>query len=1434
MINDTLKPIGSGASGTTSVTWDSSNSEYKLQYSDASDTISYTLPMTNTNVTKGLIVVKAKLNSNTDIYPIYWGGARYRDSSGSMLEPYQLADSASVSVNHNLSGSTITVTVTDTYQSVARTKTCTYTIQGKTLIIGINSISTSGNNNYAGTNMERSYSTSDASIKSISYADDQPSVMVDNNYFYSVVIDTFKSTCTSMSLSSSTYDSSSVYCSTVTLYDKDSSGNVNALNETYYITLSSDIVDTVYKTSKLASSYRSSLKDYVVFDMWAEGRSYADNDRTYNGVDLSSREKRVAKLYDNWKMDKVYVIDHQWQRYTYDVMYPVHYPANPMCGSNSEYISFISTLKTTYSWLVGVHEDYWYMYPNDDNKYYDDTGKATLAKDASGNYRDAWYLADFDVMTKAIRAEKMKYFSDQESSQIADNYGCNASYLDVNTAWRPDTLNQITLDAAASDSRSMKSAIEGNKSLFDALHDRYGGPLSGEGGTGTGRFDSAYAGYVDAVERDIAASDDLNADIIVDYEVKYIRPLMANQGMGYYSRFFPSSQQFEDLDWDKYYAMSIAFAHAGLMGEIGSSACYSYWGKMYYMMQALQAQYLDTSVTANSIEYWDGNDYISVSQAFIDGYDFQKSRIKTVYSNGLTIYVNFNDDDWTVTYDSVNYTLDENGWIAGNSDLDFLEYSCLKDGNRVDYVDCSSYTYADARGTSTSFPGFTTQSQKLIRKNTGDSTALLIDNVKVMYLTDSSVVITWTTDKNSSSIVEYGSTTSYGSKKVPSLDFIKEHSVTLINLTANSLYHFRVRSEDIADNGTNSEDFVFMTRPSSIKASTQFSSTQGLNNWYYQYWNGSSYTNLPIWDSTNSVWKLDTDTNCFIGSTYQHPGASVDSARKWVATSAGWYQITGEAYKSTYESIIDSPSGDGLNIYIALNNDTVWSECIQSQERVKIRHDLTLYLTTNDALYFRENKNSTNACDGLYWDPLIIQLNKTSFTASTDFASDNGTYGWYYRTWDGDRYRDMTYSSGTWSESSAEIGNDWLKPSDTRDASRIWIASASGHIKITGTAKKKVSGGDGVVVDIMLNSQSVWNETIGAYDTTGYSHEVVIHVEPGDIVEFRVNRNSTSTSDDTTWDPTITYVKSYYTVDDISSTQGTNQWYYQKWDGSSYTNLTWNSGANKWELTGTYLAIDVNNMHPETSYDAVRKWVALNDGRVKVYGTIQRPTNDGDGIIAKALLNSIEYWSLTIDGTDTAVKTFSYYITVHAGDAIYFRLNRNSTIDCDTTTWKIKIEYDKEEYSAAFDFTSVQALNGWYYQRLNSGNYYDLSWSSDHWYYSTYLTMYAYTLHPEVNDDPVRKWVAPFEGTIRVKGTVKVNTSGGDGVVITIKHNSTTEWLQTVSGTKNYYYSDAQFVYDFTVDVNASDAIYFILNKNGNIGYDASTFCPEIAYTQKY
>ena len=73
-----------------------------------------------------------------------------------------------------------------------------------------------------------------------------------------------------------------------------------------------------------------------------------------------------------------------------------------------------------------------------------------------------------------------------------------------------------------------------------------------------------------------------------------------------------------------------------------------------------------------------------------------------------------------------------------------------------------------------------------------------------------SATIAWTTDEAATSTVEYGTDTSYGSSS-SSVALETSHSVVIESLTADTLYHFRVSSQDAYGNVATSTDYTFRT-----------------------------------------------------------------------------------------------------------------------------------------------------------------------------------------------------------------------------------------------------------------------------------------------------------------------------------------------------------------------------------------------------------------------------------------------------------------------------------------------------------------------------------------------------------------------------------------------------------------------------------------------
>ncbi len=94
--------------------------------------------------------------------------------------------------------------------------------------------------------------------------------------------------------------------------------------------------------------------------------------------------------------------------------------------------------------------------------------------------------------------------------------------------------------------------------------------------------------------------------------------------------------------------------------------------------------------------------------------------------------------------------------------------------------------------------------------------SVVISNVASGGITTSGATITWTTNVNSDSQVEYGVDTSYGqlAPATPNPALVTAHSQALSGLTAGQVYHYRVRSRDTAGNLAVSGDFSFTTTQS--------------------------------------------------------------------------------------------------------------------------------------------------------------------------------------------------------------------------------------------------------------------------------------------------------------------------------------------------------------------------------------------------------------------------------------------------------------------------------------------------------------------------------------------------------------------------------------------------------------------------------------------
>lgn len=87
-----------------------------------------------------------------------------------------------------------------------------------------------------------------------------------------------------------------------------------------------------------------------------------------------------------------------------------------------------------------------------------------------------------------------------------------------------------------------------------------------------------------------------------------------------------------------------------------------------------------------------------------------------------------------------------------------------------------------------------------------DREAPTISNVQISEVNDSSVTVTWETDEEADSLINYGMQPNYGIVRIPVADRT-QHSITLDNLEPGRVYYFRVVSADQNGNQGISADY---------------------------------------------------------------------------------------------------------------------------------------------------------------------------------------------------------------------------------------------------------------------------------------------------------------------------------------------------------------------------------------------------------------------------------------------------------------------------------------------------------------------------------------------------------------------------------------------------------------------------------------------------
>ncbi len=171
------------------------------------------------------------------------------------------------------------------------------------------------------------------------------------------------------------------------------------------------------------------------------------------------------------------------------------------------------------------------------------------------------------------------------------------------------------------------------------------------------------------------------------------------------------------------------------------------------------------------------------------------------------------------------------------------------------------------------------------------------------YPETNSVLITWHTNENSTSQVEYGPTSSYGNITTEDLELVMDHSVLIPNLLPETDYHYRVISTDDSGNTSVSSDHTFTTKaldiapPKTYTVKADPGSRTCVITWVtdepatsqVRYGTSNPPTGETVEDITLVTDHSVTLTNLLPDTKYYYAVVSCDARRNCVTKGVYWF-----------------------------------------------------------------------------------------------------------------------------------------------------------------------------------------------------------------------------------------------------------------------------------------------------------------------------------------------------------------------------------------------------------------------------------------------------------------------------------------------------------------------------------------------------------------
>ena len=653
--------------------------------------------------------------------------------------------------------------------------------------------------------------------------------------------------------------------------------------------------------------------------------------------------------------------------------------------------------------------------------------------------------------------------------------------------------------------------------------------------------------------------------------------------------------------------------------------------------------------------------------------------------------------------------------------------------------------------------------------------------------------------------------------------------------------------------------------------SSGFSSTQGLNQWYYKQWNGSSYSDMT-WDLTNGYWK-GAQSYCIVGNWWAHPDTN-DAVIAWKAPKSGTITVRGHMEHSGNHDL-----SDGVKTLIKKNSTQVWpsSGTQDIMGGFMATHVFQVAVVTDDYIYFHLNKNSTITADTTRWDPVI------SYDDTPQYTLDKAEL-----VMDPADINDLGISCIDTSLSVVNQGskNDWYLSFNilTRESPKF-NGPLNMPVETIVYSNRDPFTNDNNVEGIwwISNIYEVDENELLAFchleycDTNGHWAIGLAYSQDGGYTFAKLGKIIIPyTQEATLGDGNITgvpfiirdgYFYIYYRekggiygynavaralVTDVIAAARNNQ--VTAWN--KYYNSGWTSAGLEGNFTpvmNIQLHHD-NTIHGDAAYSTYfQKYVMA--GYTHSHGRGVWLSFSSDGLcwedptyIQHGCTNNISlspYQTIVnIDGTDNGVvgqSFYLYYSFTQDFTDIYNHLMKHvfrQKVTLNSTSGAGgDVGYGmlvpapapipvNTAWNASMGFSSTQGLNSWNYYSWNGSAKTEMNWDSanSRWYGSEeYCYIGDDWQHPSSTLDSDRTWTAPQAMQVTITGTVNKVTTGGDGVLVEILKQGTVIWSTTIEQDDTTTKS-----YNLTEYIQAGKTITFLVKKRGTIYCDSTLWNPTI------